>query len=86
MNTAFRKALDDENPDALLMDEYEEALVGIAHRCGQPALAVYDYDKCIDILSRTMKEDDAVEYFEFNVAGAWVGPNTPIILRRPPEA
>ena len=81
-----REILEEENPEARLMDGFDEALIGVARRCGQPTLAVYDYDKCIDILSREMSEDDAVEYFEFNCAGAWVGPHTPVILQRPSEA
>ena len=38
--------------------------------------------KCIDILIRDhdMSELEAIEYFEFNVSGAYVGENTPIWL------
>jgi hypothetical protein len=28
-----------------------------------------------------MSEDEAEEYFEFNVTGAWVGHGTPIFVR-----
>ena len=76
--------LADENPEALLLDGFEAAFVGVARRCGQPSLAVYDAGLCIRVLMERdgMTEDDAVEFFDFNTAGAWVGPNTPVILER----
>jgi len=69
--------------DMLTMDGFDDAIVGIASRCGQPDLVVYDREKCIEILMRDMPEDDAREYFEFNCEGAWMGELTPVILRRP---
>jgi hypothetical protein len=72
--------LAEENPDALLADGFEEALVGVCRRFGQNPLAAYDYDKCIEILMRDMSYEEAVEYFEFNVIGAYVGENTPVFL------
>jgi hypothetical protein len=43
-------------------------------------MAVYDRQKCIEILMRDMSEEDAHEYFEFNVIGAFVGENTPAFI------
>lgn len=76
--------LAEENPEALLLDGFEAAFVGVARRCGQPSLAVYDAELCIRVLMQRdgMTEDEAVEFFDFNTAGAWVGPNTPIILEK----
>lgn len=31
---------------------------------------VYSVPKCIEILCRDMSEDDAIDYFEFNVRGS----------------
>lgn len=77
----------DENPEALLADGFEDAYIGLARRCGQPTLVTYDYDKCIEILVLRdgMTYEEAVEYFEFNVVGAWMGANTPIYLQRTVE-
>lgn len=73
--------LADENPEALTLDGFEAALVGYGRRCGQPSIAVYDYDKCIEVLMlQGMDYDAAVEHFEFNVVGAWMGEHTPMIL------
>lgn len=77
--------LTDENPEALLADGFESALIGLARRCGQPTLATYDYDLGVRVLIQRdgMTYEEAVEWMEFNVVGAWVGPNTPIWLVRP---
>jgi len=76
----IREQLADENDKALFADGFDGALVGIARRCGQPSLAVYSRSKCIEILCKEMPHDEAEEYFEFNVAGAWVGENTPVFM------
>lgn len=80
----LRYELGEENPDALFADGFEDALVGIARRCGQPSLAVYDYDKAVEILHVRdgMTGDEAMEYLEFNTLGAWAGEHTPIWLCR----
>lgn len=76
------ETLSEENPEALLLDGFEDALVGIARRCAQPSLAVYN----VDLILKTLVERDgldweeAVEHLEFNIAGAWLGEHTPILL------
>ena len=44
----------------------------------------YDTNKCIKILmSRDkMSREEAIEYFEYNVAGAYVGDHTPSFIER----
>lgn len=76
----LREALAEENPKALYADGFEEALIGVARRCGQPTLAVYDINKAVEILIERdgMETLDAYEHLEINVVGAWVGPHSPI--------
>jgi len=76
----IKQHLVEENPDALLADGFDQALIGIGRRVGQPSLAIYDRNKCIKILASEMGYEDAEEYFEYNVSGAWMGPNTPIFM------
>jgi len=72
--------LREQNPDALLADGLEDAFIGVAVRCGQPALAVYCVAKAVGILTRrdNMTAEEALEFLEFNSVGAWAGENTPI--------
>lgn len=74
-----RDRIADYAPGALLADGFDDAIIGVAERCGQPTLVAYDRCRCIDILeAQGMSREDAEEYFEFNVAGAWVGEQTPV--------
>ena len=41
----------------------------------------YDYDKVIKILMEDMSYEEAVEYFDFNVIGGWVGDSTPVFIK-----
>jgi len=78
-----REMLAENNPDALLMDGFEDAFIGICSRHSKEDLAAYDYDKCIEILeSQGMTREEAIEYFSFNCEGAWAGKGTPVIIHR----
>lgn len=75
------------NPDALLADGFEAAIIGVGERCSKEAIVVYDAAKCIQILMERdgMSHEDAGEFFSFNTLGSWVGENTPLFLWRKPE-
>jgi hypothetical protein len=68
---------------AYLADGFKEALIGIGRQFNQD-LAIYDYDKCVDILmSRDgMNREEALEWMEYCVLGAYVGPGTPVFLEK----
>ncbi len=68
----------------MLADGLEGAFVGFTIRFGfgQP-IACCDYDAVIAQYVRDgMTEEEAVEFFDYNVIGAWVGEGTPCYLRR----
>jgi hypothetical protein len=64
---------------ALLADGFEEALIGTVRQFNRGPIALYDYNKCVQILMDRdgMPEEDAHEHMEFNVLGAWMGEGTP---------
>ena len=69
------------SPDVIVAVGFEDALIGVGQQFNK-AMAVYDRQKCIEILMERdgMSDEEAVEYFEYNVTGAWVGEYTPIFL------
>lgn len=69
----------EEYPDLLKADGFDEAIIGIVRRMDIIALC-YDRDKVIEILMRDMSEEDAYEYFDYNIAGAYVGEHTPFFM------
>ena len=66
----------------MVINGYDEAIIGVARRCGQPDLIAYDLEKIIEILVKRdgMSYEEAVEYFEFNIVGAWMGDATPCFI------
>ncbi len=70
-----------DGENVLLADGFEDAFIGIGRQFGSP-IAIYDRNKCIDILMKDMLEEEAEEYFQYNVEGAWVGENTPIFMEQ----
>ena len=72
----------------LLYDGFDDALIGIGRRCGQPDIAVYSYEACVRVLIERdgMSHEKAVEWMEFNVVGGWCGPETPVIMGRLEES
>tara|TARA_R110002020_G_C16128595_1_gene760940 strand:+ start:737 stop:973 length:237 start_codon:yes stop_codon:yes gene_type:complete len=61
---------------------FEEAFLGIGVQFTNSPIAVYDREKCIELLARDMEYEEAEEYFEYNVIGGWVGEQTPMFLTR----
>jgi hypothetical protein len=80
MNTpTWIKRLEDE---VLFADGFDEAILGIARRAAQPDVVAYNYEKCVQVLidRDDMTEEDAREFMEFNVVGAFVGEGTPVFI------
>ena len=61
--------------DILKADGFDEAIIGIYTN---EMRLIYSVSKCIQILCRDMNEEEAVEFFDFNVRGSYVGDKTPI--------
>ena len=73
--------------EIILYDGFEDAFVGIMTAYGSEDRAVYDYDKCIQILvdRDEMNLCEAQEYFSFNVLGMYVGDRTPAFINLAPS-
>ena len=67
--------------EIVIYDAYEDAIIGLADRFGMDTSVAYDYDKVIKILMEDMSYEEAVEYFDFNVIGGWVGDSTPVFIK-----
>ena len=67
----------------MLPMEYDTAIVGIARSACMPDVVAYDEEKVIEILEKDMEYEEAVEFYEFNIACSYVGEGTPIFITRP---
>jgi hypothetical protein len=72
--------------EALYIDGFEDAVIGIAdvwRDNTRRTVVVYDYEAMIlSMIGDECTAEDAAEYIEFNVSGAYVGPYQPIIVQR----
>ena len=72
----------EENPEALTMDGHDNAIIGIARSPGEPSLLAYSRSRILlNLFTRDkMPMEEAVEFFEFNIVGAYMGVGTPVII------
>lgn len=63
------------------MDGLDDAIIGIGNQYSKPPVVIYDEALIIEnLINQGMNMEEAWDYYSFNVAGAWVGDNTPIIV------
>lgn len=61
--------------EIICADGFDDAVIGID---SSTMRLIYSTKLCIGILCKDMSWDDAIDYFNFNVSGAYVGERTPI--------
>ena len=68
----------------LKWDGFDNAIIGVGERCTTDSMIVYDYDKMVKVLVTRddMSYEEAEEYIDFNIVGAWIGDTTPIIVTK----
>lgn len=73
------------NPDAVVYDKLDTALLGIVARAGAKPVALYGRDLCIQAVMKEDKltEQQADQFMAENVDRLWVGDHTPYILIYP---
>jgi|11BtaG_2_1085332.scaffolds.fasta_scaffold00084_10 hypothetical protein len=72
---------DPDEHEMLLMDGYDDCLVGVVERFGQNPILCYSKDRVLRKLeSDEMSRDEAEEFFYYNQIGAWWGDGTPCFL------
>jgi len=78
-----REEIEEINPDALLCDGFDEAIIGMAERINLGPIVAYDIDKMLEIMVERdgMTYEEAMEYFDYNILGAWLGENTPVYIQ-----
>ena len=99
-NSAIVAAIDemgDEDPDeAVLLLEprssYDKCVIGLGFRF-HDTFVVYDKQCILETIiaeGEPYDEDvdpptEALEHFEFNIVGGWVGPHTPVFVTTDPD-
>ena len=67
----------------LKADGFDEAIIGVTYdMVVQEERLIYSVDKCVEILVKRdeMTLEEAIEYMDFNVLGAYIGKDQPVFL------
>ena len=71
----------EEADDIMFAEGFDRAIVGVGRTFDGLLCAVYDVDKIIqELMKDGMDHDEAHEYFDYNIAGSYVGEQTPIFM------
>ena len=74
----LKETIEGINPEAMFADGHDDALMGYS----SDGKAIYSTDQIVQTLVERdgMTPDEAIEFFDFNIAGAYVGEYTPIYM------
>ena len=79
----FIAAMHSDDPKEIaLVSDMEEAFIGIASLPSDSSVtvAIYDRDKCIDLVAKDMPLEEAEEHFKCNIEGSYAGKPGPIFV------
>ncbi len=89
-NKTLRSSMEiweEEYPDLMMLEPreiYDKAIVGVVERINLTAFC-YDTQEILNILAEPeyrMNPEEALEHFEFNIRGSYVGEHSPVFLDR----
>jgi len=72
----INQIIDQYSEDEFLKaDGFDDAIIGVEQ---DEMRLIYSVSKCIAVLEKEMSQEEAMEFFTFNVSGAYLGKKTPI--------
>jgi hypothetical protein len=75
-----RSMLDEFAEGAIILDNFDDCIIGISEQFGEGNRIVYSKDMIIKKLSEEMSEEEALEYYDYNILGGYFGEQNPIFL------
>lgn len=65
----------------LKVEGFDDCILGVVERIGQDAIICYDKVKVIrQLMEEGMDTEEALEFFEYNMLGAYMGEGTPCFI------
>lgn len=76
-----RDLIDEMAEGAIILDGFEDCIVGITEEFGGIVRLLYSTQKIINkLMEDGMSEEDALEYYSYNIYGGHYGEQNPIFL------
>ena len=78
----IKEEISEINPDALIADGFDEAIIGMAERINLGPIVAYSVEKIIEVFMYRdgMSYQEAQEFYDFNIVGSWMGEFTPVFV------
>jgi hypothetical protein len=78
----IRNILDEYDEGSVILEGFNDAIIGVTEEFGRGSRILYSKDKILEILTSDNQMDilEAIEYYEFNILGSYLGEGTPIFL------
>ena len=70
-----------EEEAMLLADGFDDCIIGLCSRANSPDVMAYDISKMVaKLMVDGMTQEEAIEWFEFNILSAYMGEGTPVYI------
>ena len=81
MKTKKQEIIENYGEEILIMDGYDDCIIGVVEQFGRPPIVCYNRELVIrKLMDEGMSEEESIEFFEYNQIGAWVGDYTPCFI------
>ncbi len=81
MKTIKQEIIENYGEEILIMDGYDDCIIGVVEQFGRPPIVCYNRELVIrKLMDEGMSEEESIEFFEYNQIGAWVGDYTPCFI------
>lgn len=67
---------------AIILDGFNEAIIGLVEEFGNGPRILYSRDKILQIMQDRdgMTEEEAIEFYDYNILGMFAGEQNPVML------
>jgi hypothetical protein len=66
---------------AVMLDGFDDCLIGVSESFGEEPRLIYSKKQIICKLSKEMSNEDAIEYYYYNIVGGHFGTQNPIFIQ-----
>ena len=66
---------------AVMLDGFDDCVVGVSESFGEEPRLIYSKKQIVSKLMEDMSEEDAIEYYYYNIVGGYFGTQNPIFIQ-----
>ena len=66
---------------AVMLDGFDDCIVGVSESFGEEPRIIYSKKQIITKLMKDMSQEDAVDYYYYNIVGGMFGTQNPIFVQ-----